>query len=235
MIFTDLSRALDQLGDPRFRAVVLRGVGLTLLALLGSYMLVYWGVGWLVGDGLTLPYLGTLSWTQDLLSIGSVVLMLGLSVFLMVPIATAIQSLFLDDVAAAVEARHYPGLPPAKPVPIADALADGLQALVVLIGANLVALLFYVIFPPFAPVIFYGLNGFLLGREYFQVAAMRREGRPRAQELRRRHLPQIWLAGIVMAPPLTIPIVNLLIPVIGAASFTHLYHRVSSTGAMVPK
>jgi len=84
------------------------------------------------------------------------------------------------------------------------------------------------VFLPFAaPFIFYGLNGFLLGMEYFTLAAIRRVGRAKAREMRRRHLPTIWLAGILMALPLSVPLVNLLIPILGAATFTHIYHRIA--------
>ena len=76
-------------------------------------------------------------------------------------------------------------------------------------------------------LIFYLLNGFLLGREYFTMAAMRREGRERAYAMRKKHGAEIWIAGCLMALPLTIPVVNLLIPVLGAATFTHLYHRLA--------
>ena len=100
--------------------------------------------------------------------------------------------------------------------------------LALLIGANLAALLVYVALPFSIPFLFYGMNGFLLGREYFQLAAMRRIGREGARALRRRHLPQIWLAGCLMAVPLSIPLVNLLIPILGAATFTHLYHRLAA-------
>ena len=71
------------------------------------------------------------------------------------------------------------------------------------------------------------LNGFLLGREYFQVAALRREGPEGARTLRRRHAIKIWLTGCLMALPLAIPVVNLLVPTLGAATFTHLYHRLA--------
>lgn len=227
MIFDAFAKAISQLSDPRFRRVVGMGVGLTLLALLAVYAVVFWLVGWAVGDGITLPWIGTITWAANLASWASVVLMLGLSVFLMVPIAQAVQSLFLDDIAQAVEDRHYPALPPAPRTPMGDALMDGLQAFGVMIGANIAALALYLALPPLAPFIFYGLNGFLLGREYFQVAAMRREGRAGALRLRRQHLPTLWAAGVLMAVPLTIPLVNLLVPVLGAATFTHIYHRVS--------
>ena len=97
----------------------------------------------------------------------------------------------------------------------------------VLIGANLLALVLYLIFVPFAPLIFWALNGFLLGREYFQLVAMRRIGRVAAKQAFRAHMGQIWLAGGLMAVPLTIPLANLIVPVLGAATFTHLYHRLA--------
>lgn len=231
MIFTSVTRALDQIGDPRFRRVMALGIGITLAALIAVYVLVFRGVGWLIGDGVSLPWIGTIGWVDSVASWASVVAMLGLSVFLMVPLAQAVQSLFLDEVADAVEARYYPALPPAGRIPMADALLDGLQAFGVLILANIAALALYLLFAPLAPFIFYGLNGFLLGREYFQVAAMRRMSRVEAKRMRRRHLPTIWMAGVVMALPLTIPVLNLMIPVLGAASFTHLFHALSAQSA----
>jgi uncharacterized protein involved in cysteine biosynthesis len=57
--------------------------------------------------------------------------------------------------------------------------------------------------------------------------ALRRLPREEAARLRRRHGLQIWAAGVLMAVPLTVPVVNLLVPVLGAATFTHLFHRVS--------
>lgn len=86
-------------------------------------------------------------------------------------------------------------------------------------------------FAPLAPFIFWGLNGFLLGREYFTVAAMRRVGRRGAQEMRKRHFVTIWVAGALMAVPLTIPLVNLLVPILGAVVFTHLYHALAASRA----
>ena len=106
-----------------------------------------------------------------------------------------------------------------------DGFRDTINFLGVLIFANVLALILYAFFVPFAPFIFWGLNGFLLGREYFQLAAMRRVGRAKAKELRKRHFATIWLAGVLMAMPLTIPLVNLVIPIMGAATFTHLFHR----------
>lgn len=227
MIFTSFFAALSQMGDPRFRSVLLRGVGLTLVLLFAIGALFVWGVGLFVGDVVTLPWVGEIGWIDNVLSWAMVPLMMVLSVFLMVPVASAITSLFLDEVAQAVEDRHYPALGPAQPVSFADGMRDSLAFMGILIGANLVALLLYVLFAPLAPFIFWGLNGFLLGREYFTLAAMRRVGREGAATLRKKHRFTIWAAGILMAVPLSFPLVNLLIPVLGAATFTHIFHRVS--------
>ena len=227
MIFDAVSRAIAQMPDPRFRGVLLRGIGITLAALIAAVIVVFQGVGWMVGDAVTLPFIGTVQWLDDAASWASVPVMLLLSAFLMTPVASAITSMFLEEVAQAVEDRHYPGLPPATPISFSDGLIDSLGFLGTMILANLLALVVYLIFIPFAPFIFWALNGFLLGREYFTLAAMRRVGRVEARKLRRRHMVTIWATGIVMAVPLTVPIVNLLVPVLGAAAFAHVFHRVN--------
>ncbi|MBS0123880.1 EI24 domain-containing protein [Thetidibacter halocola] len=227
MILTSFVSALGQMGDARFRSVLLRGIGLTLALLFGFTALVVWGVGVFVGDAVTLPWIGTVTWIDNVASWAMLPLMLVLSVFLMIPVASSMTSIFLDDVAQAVEDRHYPGLGPATEVPVADALRDTASFLGVLIAANAVALVLYLFLSPIAPLIFWGLNGFLLGREYFTLAAIRRVGREEAARLRRQHAMRIWAAGVLMAIPLTIPLMNLVIPVLGAATFTHLFHRLS--------
>ena len=228
MIFACFLKSVSQIGDPRFRKVLVLGVGLTLALLVGLYAGILWVVQRAVGDSTTLPFLGEVTWLGDLLSGASLVLMIVLSVFLMVPVASAITSMFLDEVAHAVEDKHYPDLPPAHSVPLGEALRDTINFLGVIIGANTLALILYAIFTPFAPLIFVALNGYLLGMEYFQLAAMRRVGRADAKQLRRKHRMTIWTAGILMALPLSVPVVNLLIPILGAATFTHIYHVIQA-------
>ncbi len=227
MILSSFFAALGQIGDARFRRVLLLGIALTIALLIGATSGFVWLIGTLTSDSTTVPWVGEITWLDDVISWGSFFLFFILSIFLMMPVASAITSMFLDEVAAAVEDRHYPHLPPATKVPFGDALVDTVNFLGVLIGANILALILYVMFPPTAIFIFWGLNGFLLGREYFTLAAMRRVGRKRARELRRAHSGTIWLAGTLMAIPLSVPLVNLLIPIIGAATFTHLYHKIT--------
>ncbi len=229
IIINSFLMALGQIGDTRFRKVLLLGVGLTFVLLVAAYAGFLWLINVLVGEQVTLPILGEVTWISDLLSVSSFLLMIVLSVFLMVPVASAITSMFLDEVAQAVEDKHYPDLPSVPHIPFAEALRDTLSFLGVLVVANLLALILYIIFSPLAPIIFWAMNGFLLGREYFTLAAMRRLGREGARQLRSKHSATIWIAGILMAVPLSVPLVNLLIPILGAATFTHIYHGLSDS------
>ncbi|WP_372578736.1 EI24 domain-containing protein [Ruegeria hyattellae] len=231
MILNSFFLALGQIGDPRFRGVLLRGVGLTIALLIAACIAAIWLINWLSGSEISLPFIGAVPWLNDVLNYSGIVLVLILPVFLMVPVASAITSLFLDEVAQAVEDRHYPTLPRVSAVTVSEAIRDSLSFMGILIVANILALILYVIFTPLAPFIFWGLNGFLLGREYFTLAAMRRLGREKAYELRARHTGTIWLAGTLMAIPLSVPLVNLLIPVLGAATFTHIYHALNDQRA----
>ncbi|MBT8460275.1 MAG: EI24 domain-containing protein [Boseongicola sp.] len=226
MILTSIADAISQLSDPRFRSVLIKGVGLTIGLLAAAYAVIFFFIQWFLPDSLSLPFIGEITFVDTLLSWASVILMLGLSVFLMVPVASAFTGLFLEDVADAVEERHYPAVSTAPRVGIPEGLREGLSFLAVLIVANIAALVLY--FTPLAPFVFYGLNGFLLGREYFRLIAVRRLGRSGARKAFRANLVTIWAAGALMAVPLTIPVLNLLVPVVGAAAFTHLYHRLQA-------
>lgn len=230
MIFSSFFKALAQIGDPRFRKVLWLGIGLT-LALLVAVTAAFLGfLQWLTGDETNVPLIGPVTWVDDLLTWSSLGLMIVMSVFLMVPVASAITSMFLDEVAQAVEDRHYPHLPPVPHIPLWEAFRDTVNFLGVIIAANLLALILYLFLAPLAIFIFWGLNGYLLGMEYFQLAAMRRIGRVEAKKMRKRHVVTIWIAGILMAIPLTVPILNLVIPILGAATFTHVFHALDARG-----
>lgn len=227
MILTAFLRALGQIGDPRFRRVLGLGVLLSFVLLIGVYALFLWGVQALTPESVEIPFVGPVGGLHTLLSWASLFLMLGLSVFLMVPVASAFCGLFLDDVVEAVEARHYPALPPVPRLPWGDALIAAFNLSALLVAVNLLALFLYPFVGPAAPLLFWAVNGYLLGFEYFGLVAQRRLGREGARALRRRHRGTVWLAGALMAAPLSVPLVNLLIPVLGAATFTHIVHGLS--------
>lgn len=227
MIFSDFAKALGQINDRAFRRVLFLGLGLTVALLVAIYAGFLALIDVFAAGPITLPIIGEVTWIGNLLGWGGLGVIILMSIFLMIPAASAITSFFLEDVADAVEAKHFPHLPPAPKVAFIDGLRDTVIFFGVLVGANLLAFIAYVMLPFLAVPIFYALNGFLLGREYFTLAATRREGRIGAQQMRRKHLPEIWIAGVLMALPLTIPLMNLFIPILGAATFTHLYHRLA--------
>ncbi|MEM1100418.1 MAG: EI24 domain-containing protein, partial [Pseudomonadota bacterium] len=98
MILDAFVKSLNQIGDPRFRGVLWRGIGLTAALFVGAYALLLGLIQWLVGGPVTLPLVGEVTWVGDLLSWGSLLVMLVVSVFLMIPVASAITSMFLDEV-----------------------------------------------------------------------------------------------------------------------------------------
>ncbi|MDP3961433.1 MAG: EI24 domain-containing protein [Pseudorhodobacter sp.] len=227
-MLADFLRALRQLGDRRFRRVLVLGLALTLALLVGAYAAFLALIQSFTPNSIEIPLVGPVGGIDTLLSFGSALFMLGLSIFLMVPVTAAFTGFFLEDVVQAVEDRHYPDLPPVPRPRLMDALIDSANFLALLIVVNLAAVLIYPFAGPALPLVFWALNGMLLGREYFTLVAMRRLGRAGAKALRRRHWAQVWLAGILMAAPLSIPVVNLLIPLLGAATFTHLFQRLNA-------
>ncbi len=226
-LIVDFGRALGQMGDPRFSRVLLQAVLVTLAGLALVFWVAMLSLGWLLPETVTLPWIGTVGFVDNLVSWAAVGVMLALSVVLMVPVAAGVVGFFLDEVAAAVEARHYPNLPPLFALGLSQQVADSLRFMALVIAVNIGALLVYVIAPPLAPVVFVLVNGFLLGREYFQLVAMRRLGPEGARALARRHFWRLWLGGTLMAAPLTVPLLNLVIPILGVAVFTHQYHRLA--------
>ncbi len=227
MILSAFLAALGQFSDPRFRRAIWFGLALAVALLFAMYALVLMVVQWVTPDALTLPWIGEVTGLATLLSFASILFMLVLSVFLMVPVASAFTGLFLDDVADAVEAAHYPGLAAATRTPLWPALVDSLRYFGVLVALNLLGLLLFVVSAGVGMLGLWLINGYLLSREYFTMVALRRMSPQAAQDLRRANLGRLWLAGVLMAIPLSVPLVNLFIPVFGAATFTHLFHRMT--------
>lgn len=220
----DFLRAVGQLGDPRFRRVFLLSLGLTVVMLAAAMF--GWGqlIAMIPDNGLTAfgQDLSFLDWAVDILAWTAGALG---AVFLMFPVAALFIGLFLEEIAEAVEAKFYPDLPPARSMTWLEILADGLIFTAALIGLNLVGLVIYFAVPPAAPFVFVIINGWLLGRQYFELAAARRIGAKQARVLRKRMGGRIFAAGVLMALALSIPLVALAIPVLAVATFTHMFHR----------
>ena len=200
-------------------------MGLTIALLIAACLLVNFGINQLLSSAWAANMIGDQSWLGALINVGGVLFTIALSIWLMVPVTSAIIALFLDEVAQAVEARHYPHLPKQTATKLQDQILVGIRFLGILLLADIGALILSMIVPPLAPFVFWATNGYLMGREYFQMAAMRRMPRAQAQELFQRHQGSIWTAGILMAIPMSIPLVGLFIPILGAATFTHQFER----------
>jgi len=225
MILGDFLKALGQLGDRRFLRVMLLGVGLSVALLFGIYAALIGVVDLFVPGHVTIPFVGELGGITQILGWGSLILVLVLSVFLMMPVASAFSAFFLDWVADAVEDRHYPGLPPVQGMGLGVMLLDTVTFLALLIAVNLLSLVLWAFVGPLMPLVSWALNGYLLGREFFTLVAARHLGRDGALAMRRHFAGQVWIAGMLMAAPLAFPVVNLLVPVLGVATFTHMFHR----------
>jgi uncharacterized protein involved in cysteine biosynthesis len=212
----DLVRAFALLRDSRVRSVLWLGIGLalaTLLALfLGVEALVSWasntGWRWLDRTFQVLGGLGTaiVAW------------------FLFPSIVVAVSSIFLERVVDATEDRHYPQLPPSRPLPLTQTVPAALKLLGTSLLLNLVALPAYFV-PLLNLPVWLALNGYLVGREYAELVASRRLAPDMAARIRRDHRMMFWLAGIVIAFLLAVPLLNLVAPVVGAAFMTMRYQR----------
>ena len=157
---------------------------------------------------------------------GTVILTVAIAWFLFPVAVTAIVGFFLEDVAEAVEARHYPGRPAPRQQSFAAMLLAGLRFAAVAVLLNLALVPIYLILlllPPLYLVVFYLVNGYLLGREYFELVAYRRLEERGADAMRRAHRGRLTLAGAVIAFMLTIPVVNLFAPIAATAFALHLF------------
>ena len=228
MIFTDLVKAIVQFNDPKFRRVLWRGLWLTLALLITTCCLIAIGLNQLLQSPYVVSLIGEASLLGNLLNMGGVLSTFVLSIWLMGPIASTIISLFLDEVARAVEARHYPHLPEVQGTRLHKQILTTVTFFGVLVLANLGALILSVFLPVLAPFIFWATNGYLLGREYFQMTSIRRISQNEAKLLFQRNRGAIWFTGIIIAIPLSIPVVGLIIPVLGAATFTHQFERLQA-------
>jgi CysZ protein len=207
--------AMSQFDDPAFLGVVVRSV--TWAAL--SFALLAAGVVWGAHD--LLADRGWWAWLAAALGgVGSAVAAL----FLFLPLASVIASLYVDRIAEAVERRFYPGLPPAHPAPLAQQAWDGIVLGVRVLGMQVVALLLALLLPGVGLVLGWLVAAWAIGRGLFVAVAMRRMERPQASALyRARRLDVLAQGGLITAGSL-VPLLNLLVPVLGTAAMVHLLH-----------
>ncbi|WP_448205269.1 EI24 domain-containing protein [Azospirillum sp. sgz302134] len=215
--------AFAQLSDPTSRRVVWIGV----LSAAAAFGLLAVGVWWALFHTQLTGY----AWVDQPLDVLGGLAVLILAWFLFPATVGMVSSFFLDEVLNAVERRHYPHLPPARQTGITEELVTALRFFAVVLLVNVAALPLYLMLPGLNLLVFYTANGYLLGREYFEMVAIRRLGRKEAGFLRRARPLKPFSAGVAIAFLSTIPFVNLLVPVIASAFMVHVYHSMTGHAA----
>lgn len=218
-MFTALTRAFGQLDDPRVRRTLWLSIGITLAMI----VLLAFGVGW----GLDQAQFTRIPLLETVINIVGGLGVLVVAFLFFPSLVGVVTSFFLEGVAEAVEKRHYPRLAPARSPGVLEQVATALRFFVVLVALNLLALLLVYFLPLINLIVFYGLNGYLLGREYFELVAIRRMPRQEVRRLRRRHSLRLFVAGVIVAILVTVPVVNLLMPVIATAFMVHVFQRIA--------
>jgi CysZ protein len=140
--------------------------------------------------------------------------------------------LYLDDIAGQVERVHYPSDPPGKEMPTLAAIGVGLRFFIAVLVVNLVALLLLLV-PGVNLIAFYAGNGYLLGREYFEMVAMRHLPPEEARRLRKAHMGYVSLGGLIIAGLASVPILNLLTPLFATAFMVRIYKQLARRAGVV--
>lgn len=229
MIFTAALAAIKRLPTPEFRSVLWKSLGLTLLALIALWALIRQFFFWLAW-----PWFETMmpampdwtSWLGLFAAIAAGFMLALLLAFLIAPVTALIAGLFLDDVAQIIEREDYSNQPAGTAMPIGRSVIYSLKFLAIVVFGNLLALLMLLI-PGVNLIAFFIVNGYLLGREFFEFAAMRYRGEAGAKEFREKHGITVFLGGLVIAGFMAIPLINLLTPLFAAAMMVHLHKALS--------
>ena len=232
-MFSALAKAFGQLSDPAFRRVFAISVFASLVVFILLWIAAWLGLswagealsGWMAGQEPGGFWVGVFEW---LFGAAGLVGVLVASFFLFPAVMVVVMSFLLEDIAEAVEQRHYPELAPARGQPIAEAVMAALAFAALTLLLNLLALPLYLLLlfvPPLNLFVFYLLNGYLLGREYFELVAARRFDTAVVRRLRRSCRGRLLLAGAIIAFMLTVPFLNLVAPIVATGFMLHVFER----------
>lgn len=214
-MFASIGKALAMVSDPALFGVIAKSFVLTIVLfaalLAGAEVALH-----------LLPALGA-PWVNKLLEIlAPVVAILGFFV-VGAPVAALFGSLYLDRIAAAIEARSYAADPKAPGTPFLTGLGAGVRLAGLVIVADLLLLPADALLPLFGEIATIAVNGLLLGREYFELAALRHVSRQTADALRRRNSGRVFLGGLIISVLSVVPLADFFAPLFGAALMVHLY------------
>jgi uncharacterized protein involved in cysteine biosynthesis len=222
----DAAKALSQMLSPPLRAILWKSIGLALAFIFAVAVALDRLIIWLLGAGSVtveqsfgpqahLPATA-IAW---LLSVAAGFGIILGSVVLMPAVTAIVGSFFADQIAEEVERVNYPGDPPGTRLPL----------------AVYVCAVPFLLFAGFGVVIFFLATAWLLGREYFKLAAMRFRPPAEAKVLRKRHAATVYVGGLLIAAFVSIPIVNLATPLFAMALMVRVHKRLGGRGSMMPK
>jgi uncharacterized protein involved in cysteine biosynthesis len=234
-MFEAAGKALSQMFSPPFRRVLLKSIGLALvtIVLIGiglNRLLVFLadsGAAWAEATtGAHTPW-QILAWV---LSFAATLGIITGAVFLMPAVTAFVGTFFVDEIAEEVERSSYPADAPGRALPLSRALIEGIETALLSIAVYLCALPF-LLAAGLGIAIMFLATAYLLGREYFLLAAMRFRPPAEAKAMRRAERASVFLAGIAIALFVSIPIVNLATPLFAMAMMVHVHKRLSARRA----
>lgn len=229
-----VAKALADLFKPPLRAVLVKSIllALALIAVIGIVLervlssLAESGATWAEQTSGFAPHAAwaALAWFLSIMATLGIVTG---AVFLMPAVTAFVGSFFVDDVADAVEREHYQADQPGRALPVVTAVIEGVKFALLSILVYVVALPF-VLFAGFGVLILFLANSYLLGRNFFELAAMRFYPPWEAKALRRRNAGYVFAAGMIVAVFVSIPILNLATPVFAMALMVHVHKRAAA-------
>ena len=233
-----VAKAVAQLFTAPLRAVLLKSVGLAILliVIIGIAMqrllasLAESGATWAESTSGMAPHSvwAKLAW---ILSIMAGLGIITGALFLMPTVSAFVGSFFVDEVAEQVEVKFYPHEPPGRPLPVFRGMIEGIKIALLTLVVYLFALPFLLFFGFGLLILFFG-NAYLLGREYFELAAMRFRTPAEAKAMRKANAIYIFFAGMIIAAFVSLPFINLATPVFAMSFMVHIHKKLSGSRAI---
>jgi CysZ protein len=219
----DVVQAFAQTFSPPLRRILLKAIALAVLLLLVLGVILQAVITQLAS--LPQPF-------EMALAIATGLGLIAGAIYLMGPISSLIAALFLDDVAEEVERTSFPADPIGRALPIAQSIVLSMKFFGLVLLVNFIALLLLLV-PGINLVAFFVANGYLLGREYFELAAMRYRPVAEARALRRENAVRVFLAGLAIAGVVAVPFLNLITPIFAISLMVRVHKRLSPTRELV--
>ncbi|HZQ14189.1 MAG TPA: sulfate transporter family protein [Pseudolabrys sp.] len=230
-------KALAQMFTPALRAVLMKAVGLALILIVvvGIVLqrllaaLAQHGADWAEQTSGFAPHAAwsALAWVLSIMA--GLGIVTG-ALFLMPTISAFVGSFFVDEVGEAVEREYYPADALGRALPFVRALIEGIKIALLSLAVYFCALPF-IFFAGLGVIILFIANSYLLGREYFELAAMRFRPPYEAKAMRKANAAYVFLCGMVIAVFVSIPVINLATPVFAMAFMVHVHKRMTGKRA----